>query len=431
MRKRIYRAVSVNKLDLGKLLERVRGVPVVLGIDVAKRDFKAVVMRRDKALGRDEPVVETLSWRAPTETRRFLEVVLAIAEVAPVEAAMEPTGTYGDPLRGLLTGAGVAVYKVSTKHTHDAAEVYDGVPSQHDAKCAAIVGWLHASGRSSRWVARTDAQRDLEAAVDMMVLHDKQELACVSRLEAKLARHFPELGDILELGSATMLALLAEFGDAATIAANGDAAIALMRKTGGHLLTADKPESVVAAARTTTGERMSAGERTMVQALARETNRQRKEANAARKVVEELSETIEATRRMGPVVGKATAAVLVAEAGDPSSYSSAGAYVKVLGLNLKIRNSGKPADQGQLAITKRGSSRARNYLYMAALRFVMKDACFDAWYQRKVERDGGKHKLKAVIALMRKLAAGLWHVARGSAFNATKLFDTARLGLAA
>lgn len=40
-------------------------------------------------------------------------------------------------------------------------------------------------------------------------------------------------------------------------------------------------------------------------------------------------------------------------------------------------------------------------------------------------------KLKAVTAVMRKLALALWHVAQGDAFDASKLFDTARLQLPA
>ncbi len=34
---------------------------------------------------------------------------------------------------------------------------------------------------------------------------------------------------------------------------------------------------------------------------------------------------------------------------------------------------------------------------------------------------------KAVVAVSRKLALALWHVARGEAFDSSKLFDTRRL----
>jgi hypothetical protein len=52
-----------------------------------------------------------------------------------------------------------------------------------------------------------------------------------------------------------------------------------------------------------------------------------------------------------------------------------------------------------------------------------------AWYDKKVKRDGGK-KARAVVAVMRKLAKALFHVARGAPLDTTKLFDVSRLELA-
>ena len=58
----------------------------------------------------------------------------------------------------------------------------------------------------------------------------------------------------------------------------------------------------------------------------------------------------------------------------------------------------------------------------------MRDPVVKAWYEHKVARQGGKYKNKAVVAVMRKLAAALWHVARGKVFDSKLLFDAAKLG---
>jgi len=131
---------------------------------------------------------------------------------------------------------------------------------------------------------------------------------------------------------------------------------------------------------------------------------------------------------MRAVVGKTTAAVLVAAVGDPQSYPSTAAYQKALGLNLKEKSSGKK--QGALRITKRGPGVARLFLYLAALRLLQRDRVVRAWYAKKVARQGGIAKSKAVVAVMRKLSLALWHVARGSTFDSNKLFDVSRLRLA-
>jgi len=53
-------------------------------------------------------------------------------------------------------------------------------------------------------------------------------------------------------------------------------------------------------------------------------------------------------------------------------------------------------------------------------------AIIKAWYQKKIARDGGV-KMKAIVAIMRKMIGSLWHVGKGSRFDASLLFDTSKL----
>ena len=90
-----------------------------------------------------------------------------------------------------------------------------------------------------------------------------------------------------------------------------------------------------------------------------------------------------------------------------------------MGLNLAERSSGKW--QGKLKISKRGSSKVRRWLYLAALRWL-KDEPVRSWYLRqKVQRRGeGK---PAVIGVMRKLALALYQIAaRGQRFDRQQLY---------
>jgi transposase len=142
-----------------------------------------------------------------------------------------------------------------------------------------------------------------------------------------------------------------------------------------------------------------------------------------RTIEAEVQRRVEQTpplRRIGEVVGKVTAAVLLAALGSPQDYADAGSYTKASGLNLKERSSGK--HKGQLKITKRGPSVARFYLYFAALRLIAREPVVKRWYEIKVNRPGAM-KNKTVIELMRKLTRALWHVARGARFNPEQLFN--------
>jgi len=416
-RKRIYRAVNVNELKRERVRERAGRHPIV-GIDVAKEDFYAAVMNQN------QEVVVTVSWSHPEQTPAFVQL---LSDLEVKEVAMEPSGTYGDALRVLILGAGIDVYRVSPKWCHDMAEVYDGVPSLHDGKSAAIVAKLHADGRSEPWPVRSDHERRLTAALRKLEIHEKVFRQNRNRLANLLARHWPELTETLDLGTATLLELLAEYGGPAAVREHERAAAGLMRKVGGRFLAADKVDTVIRCAGSTLGVPQLEEERHLVQSIASEARRAQKLARRARAQVEKLSDSLPPTQQMSQMVGKKTAAVLVAAVGDPRKYDCASAYQKSLGLNLKERSSGK--HKGALKLTKRGPGIARQYLHMAALRLINGDRIVSAWYARKVRRDGGRIKMKAVTAVVRKLSKALWHVAHGAQFDAALLFDTRRLGL--
>ncbi len=116
-----------------------------------------------------------VSWKQPQETQLLVRLLEALHEAgARVEVAMEPTGTYGDPLRFALLARGLPVFRVSPKRSHDAAEVYDGVPSWHDRKSAALIAKLHLDGASEPWPLRSDDERGLAAAIRTMGMFDDQ-----------------------------------------------------------------------------------------------------------------------------------------------------------------------------------------------------------------------------------------------------------------
>jgi transposase len=419
MRKRVYRAISLSNVNQEQLLSQLPDGRVVVGVDVAKNNEYAVVMDES------QKVHLTLKWIHPKESQDFVALLRKLAEHHPVEVAMEPTATYSDAMRGQLLMAGFPVYQVHCKRSHDAAEVYDGVPSWHDAKSAAIVGKLHLDGVSRGWPLKSDEERSLRAALRLLDMHERFYQANVSRLESQLAVFWPELLDLVELTSVTLLEVLSAYGGPEHVAAHAEQARERIRRVGRYP-DWQKADAIIQSARTTIGVPQIKHERQMMMTIASEARRSQKEAKRARREVERLTETSRPARAMAPVVGRATAAVLVAAVGDPKQFESAKAYVKSFGLNLREKSSGKQKHRG-LHITKRGSGVARKHLYMAALRLIRTDPVLRAWHLKKVRRQGGQLKRKSVVALMRKLAMAMWHVARGSTFDSTRLFDVRRL----
>jgi transposase len=420
MKKRAYRATDVKDLVLETLQKDVEGQDVVLGVDVAKENFMAVIM------GQDREVIKTIKWKHPFESHLLLDLMTKDLRWHSLEVAMEPSGSYGDSLRFQFQESGIAVFRISPKRCHDAAEVFDGVPSSHDAKSSAIIARLHLGGIGEEWPIAEDSQRELTAVIRTMEMYDDAYYRNVNRLEGLTARYWPELTKYLKLQSATLLELLKEFGSPTLVALSPKKAGELMRKTGGASLKEEKIKAVLESAPNTLGLESIEAEDEQVRELSGEIRRLHKLRNKARSQVEALTQDIDCVKEMTPVIGKVTAAVLYVTLGNMEGYDNAGSVTKSLGLNLKERSSGNY--KGQLRITKRGSGSARMYLYMAVLRLVKGNRIIKAWYHKKIIRDGGLKK-KALVAIMRKLSGALWHVGKGAKFDASLLFDTSRLAI--
>ncbi|MEI7894239.1 MAG: hypothetical protein WCI05_14185, partial [Myxococcales bacterium] len=91
------------------------------------------------------------------------------------------------------------------KRTHDSQELFDNVHSLHDAKSAVLIAKLQAMGLSMQWQPPTPSRVRLRALVELRQHEQSREEICQGRLEAMLARHWPEFGrwmDVREQKSA-------------------------------------------------------------------------------------------------------------------------------------------------------------------------------------------------------------------------------------
>ena len=380
----------------------------MFAIDVAKKEQYGLLSTADGE------VSVLLKWNHPEQTGHLLSILKDLD--CPITVVMESTGTYGDALRYQFRQNGFEVDQISAKRVSDAREVYDGVPSLHDAKAATVITRLHREGLSRPWRESTDDERRLDALRREYDLHQSQYQRNQNRLEAYLSRHWPEVLYLLSLDSVTLEHLLIEYGTPERIAEASSEAAKNMRSWGKSGLTQDKIERVIQSAANTLGQPCIESERQYLQALAEEMRHSRLQQKKAKQALETIIKSDDELRQLGYILGMVTTAVLISCRLDPRHYDCARSYQKAFGLNLKEKSSGQYV--GQLKITKRGSSMARFYLYFAALRLIHQDPVVKLWYQRKVDP---RAKNKTVIALMRKLAKASWYVARGERFDASKL----------
>ena len=316
---------------------------------------------------------------------------------------------------------------MAPKHTHDFAEVLDGVPSMHDAKAAVVLAKLQAIKPALAWTPESESKRDLRAWAFQRAPMSRILALYHGHLEGMLARHWPEFAthvDVHEMRS--WIALFKAYPGPQAVAAASEAAACTLRKASRNQLGQARIEAIVASAKATLGVPMTAGEEERLRSITQQIDVHCQRIEAIDAKLSELVKKDEVLARIATVVGPACSAAIGSRVGSPLDFTSASAFEKAMGLNLKEHSSG--TRQGKLSITKRGPAQVRQLMFMAALRLLKNDPVVLAWYRARGCYKSGL-KIKAVVAVMRKLVRALWHVARGETFCAEKLFDTRRLDL--
>jgi transposase len=409
-----YRATRVNQVDWDRLARGHEGLDITLGIDVGKNDLWPVARWADGQFERP--------WRVknPEEIPTLIALIQRMNTGRKLVVALESSGTYGDAFRQALADARIAVGRVSNKASHDYAEVFDGVPSQHDGKDAAVIAELAALGKAQPWAYEPASawEQELSYWVEWMVTHRQILATWQGRLEGLVSRHWPEATRVLKLSSVTLLRVLEQYGDPKALATDPQAAQRLSR-WGGSFLAPEKAQRLWADAGSSVGVRVGEWPRRQIQDYARQALAARQEAQRAQRRLQELAVDNVVLQAQGKVVGVPTACVFWTSTGDPRKYHAAAAYRKAMGLNLTERSSGRY--QGRLRISKRGSARTRQWLYFAALRLVQKSGV-RPWYEAKKAHDEDDAR-RVVVAVMRKLAMALFHVGvKGEEFQPRRLF---------
>jgi len=423
--KRNYRLTCVKQISLESLQEiaiQKGNTGTCVGLDVAKAEIVAVVRWADGTFERPWKIVN------PDGINELIQRLLLLKETCDsLTVGLESTGTYSESVRYAMTQAGLEVHRVNGKSVSDYKEIFDGVPSQHDGKDAAMIAELSCFGKGTPWPfeLRSDHDQQIRHQVARLDAYRTQANQWLGRVEGILARHWPELGSYLRLTSSTLLNICTHYRSAAEVAANKTARQQL-RSWGRGQLAWSKIDAIIESARRTSGIPMGQPEMAWLKEVAEQAMASLAVVKLAEKELQQLAQQHAAMKPYVKAVGAVTLCTIWSTVGDPRQYSSSGAFVKAIGLNLKELSSGKR--KGEMAITKRGPGLARKLLFYWALRAVQ-DPHLKPWYKsfQRVGRSktgSAEHrKMKGLIAMMRKLCKALWHVYQHEqAFDYAKVF---------
>ena len=248
--RRAYKRVKVNSLDRERLSSTAKlEKSAVLGLDIAKHEIVACIRWPSGEFDRPWSIANS------SEIKDLVTICQELVKDGlDLKVAMESTGTYGDAVRYAFTTAKIAVVRVSGKGVSDYKEIFDGVPSQHDGKDAAIIAELTSLGKATRWPYELGSEFQSEVAylVHRMDAYQDEYIQWQGRLESQLARFWPELSGITKPRNITTLKLLLEYGSASAVAKSDGAATKLLAWGRGKLSEA-RIETIVKSAATTSG----------------------------------------------------------------------------------------------------------------------------------------------------------------------------------
>ena len=117
-----------------------------------------------------------------------------------------------------------------------------------------------------------------------------------------------------------------------------------------------------------------------------------------------------------PDLGAITAAVILAQIGDPTRYSKANQLIKLGGTQPVANTSGRKT-RSKTPMSKKGRPRLRTALFFATMRLVQHDDNFAQTYRHLLTRkENPLTKMQALGVLMNKLLRILWALMKHQTF---------------
>ncbi len=128
-----------------------------------------------------------------------------------------------------------------------------------------------------------------------------------------------------------------------------------------------------------------------------------------------MAAALDAVPGIGPVIAAAVASALRSK-----EFSHPDAFVAYIGLDVRVRDSGRR--RGHRALTKQGDAELRRLLFLAArASMISKANPFGAQYKRELAK--GLAPTAALNAIARKLARMCWSIARhGTTFDPDRVY---------
>jgi transposase len=334
-----------------------------------------------------------------------------LGEAAGALVVMEATGHYWKNLFARLSTAGYAVAVVNPLAVRRFAESHL-TRAKTDAADALLIARF---GQAMR--PRPAAMRDeqLEELRELVRLRDRwvQDLGDrVRQLHRLVDLGFPELTQhVKDLGSGIATAVLMRCPTAAAFRSVKPSTLTKLKYDGRHHVPEAVAVALIEAAKHSAGMHHGEAYKIGVTTTCEDIDVLRGRIREADRNVAKLLDATELGALLQTIsgIGPTTAARILAEFGDPSSYRSADAFAAHFGVVPATSHSGK-STPSRAGATVLGDAKLRAKMWMPTLVAVVRNSWLKAFYERLVA--SGKPPKLALVASMRKLVTAIYSVAK-------------------
>jgi len=332
-----------------------------------------------------------------------------------VVIGFESTGPYAEPIANYLRKKPVKLVQVNPMHTKRIKELTGNSPNKTDKKDPRVIADVISLGHSLTVIVPEGAAAQLRRLSHARERAMERRTAMNNQLQDLVFVIFPELGDIIKPSTKTGMYLIKNYPGPESIVSIGIETLCnIVRKVSRGRFGIDRAEELYNAAKESVG--ITEGK----ESILLETSHLVSNIETENRYIESLEEQMIVYLDQIPYshsilsvkgIGNITVAGLIGEVGDFKKFKTISEVMKLAGLDLFEVSSGK--HKGRHRISKRGRALMRKLLFFAAINAVKSHGIMHARYQKML--DNGTPKIKALIAVSRKLLRIIFALARDNA----------------
>lgn len=349
-----------------------------------------------------------------------------------IVVGFESTGSYAEPLAHYLAHKPVRLVQINPMHTKRIKELTDNSPNKTDRKDPRVIADVITLGHALTVVIPEGSAAEIRRLIQARERAIKIRTIMINQLHHIIYLVFPEFTEVIKnIKTKSALYLLKNCPTPEGIFSLGLEPLTLLLKKVSHgKMQRERAAQLFEAARHSIG--VHEGRQGMLMEIEHLVSNIEDKSLFIDQLEEKLTyhlDCIPYSRSMLSVkgIGPITIAGLVGEVGDFGKFRTVSEIMKLAGFNLYEVSSGKHS--GQRHISKRGRSMMRKLLFFAAIRTVRSNGIMHKKYHDMLER--GMPRVKALVAIARKLLCILFALARDNMTYCDNYNDVHKMTLAA